>query len=62
MSMFKPDIIRWLKTLPRNAHVGINDDGMCLVCDEDPEPYLEIGVTIRHRPDCNLDDCECPIA
>lgn len=37
------DIIRWLKTLPEDSCVGIDEEGLTLLCDEDPDAYYEIG-------------------
>ncbi len=43
MSMYKHDIIRWLQTLPDDSHVGTDEGGNELVCEEDQSLYLEIG-------------------
>lgn len=43
MSMDRNDIIKWLKTLPKGANVGIDSGGLTLLCEEDMETYLEIG-------------------
>jgi hypothetical protein len=44
----KTKLIAWLNTLPANATVAIDEDGMALVCvttfaDPDAWPYLEVG-------------------
>jgi hypothetical protein len=41
--MGKEQIIDWLNTLPEEACVGVDDGGLCLRVDCDPEAYLEIG-------------------
>jgi len=41
--MGKEQIIEWLNTLPEAACVGVDDGGLCLRTDADPEAYLEIG-------------------
>lgn len=37
------DLIRWLKTLPENSEVGIDEGGIWILCDEDPDAYYEVG-------------------
>ena len=41
--MAKQEISAWLGTLPAGAQVGVDDGGLCLRVDCDPEAYLEIG-------------------
>jgi hypothetical protein len=51
--MAKREIQDWLKTLPEESHIAVDDGGLCLVCVESgPEgatdaeefsEYLEIG-------------------
>jgi hypothetical protein len=41
--MAKQEIGAWLDTLPAGALVGVDDGGLCLRVDCDPEAYLEIG-------------------
>lgn len=37
------ELIRWLRTLPKDSSVGIDDGGLTLRCPEEPEVYHEIG-------------------
>lgn len=37
------DIKRWLETLDDYDRVGISDDGLTLLVEDDALPYLEIG-------------------
>lgn len=37
------ELKRWLNTLPPEAGISIDDGGLTLVCDEDPDAYLEVG-------------------
>lgn len=37
------DLIAWLQALPENSSVGIDDGGLTLLCDENPDAYYEIG-------------------
>jgi len=41
--MKRKDIEAWLKTLPKDASVGIDADGMRLCVEGEEDPYLEIG-------------------
>ncbi len=43
MSIYKHDLIRWLNTLPEDAHVGIDEGGLTLECVEDVQAYMEVG-------------------
>jgi hypothetical protein len=35
--------MEWLETLPENCGISIDDGGLTLVCDADPDAYLEVG-------------------
>jgi len=37
------ELIRWLQTLPQDSSVGVDDEGLTLVCDQDWHAYLEVG-------------------
>lgn len=37
------DLIRWLKTLPPDSGVGVDDGGLTLRCDKDIDAYYEVG-------------------
>jgi len=39
----KKRLMDWLETLPEDCGVGVDDGGLTLVCDADPEAYLEVG-------------------
>ncbi len=41
--MKKEEVIAWLKTLPEDSYVGVDDTGMALRTVDDPLPFLEIG-------------------
>lgn len=36
-------LIEWLETLPEDCGISIDDGGLNLVCDADPDAYLEVG-------------------
>jgi hypothetical protein len=37
------ELIRWLKTLPDDSHLAIDEGGLTLECVEDISAYMEIG-------------------
>lgn len=37
------ELIAWLRTLPPDSSVSIDEGGLTLVCDKDPDAYLELG-------------------
>lgn len=46
-------LIEWLKTLPQESKVYIDEDGMTLLCTEDPAYYELTG-----KPDGEKEDNE----
>ena len=43
MTMTVKDVIKWLKTLSTDDTVYIDEDGLTLMSENDPDAYLEVG-------------------
>jgi len=41
--MLAREVIRWLKTLPADDAVYIDENGLTLLSESDEEAYLEVG-------------------
>jgi hypothetical protein len=54
-------LIEWLNTLPEGSAISIDDGGLCLVCDQDPVAYYEVGgVPEIEEAECSkCDDRSC---
>lgn len=37
------ELIEWLKSLPEDSSVGVDEGGLILLCEEAPGAYFEIG-------------------
>jgi hypothetical protein len=45
MAMSKTAVMNWMKKLPKDAWIAIDDGGLCLVDDDDRENLIEVGGT-----------------
>lgn len=43
MTMTVKDVIKWLKTLSADDAVYIDEGGLTLMSENDPDAYLEVG-------------------
>lgn len=43
MSMTVKDVIKWLKTLSADDAVYVDEGGLTLMSENDPDAYLEVG-------------------
>lgn len=46
----REELIRWLKSLPDDPNIGIDEDGLTLVCNDHRDLYFEIGGLSEHVP------------
>lgn len=48
------ELIAWLQTLPADSQVGVDDGGLTLLCDRNPDTWFEVGgmvIPLTERPE-----------
>jgi hypothetical protein len=55
--MPKEEVIKWLQSLPAGSEVFIDEGGLTLRCDSNPEAHLEVGGSLQDV-DYDMDEFE----